>query len=273
MNRISHETWSTIIGTVYLGLMTNLLLAVGCLPLIALLLTTDPTRSWALLAVAAPLCGPAIVAAFATFRAHTDGDASVVWTFVRAWKSSARRSLGVAATVIGFAVVLLVDVRVLADTPVAVVCVPVLLVLLVVASCTGLVALTAVSEDPKLPLKDTLRFSLYLGVWRWYLSLVSLGVLAVQAALFTAKPAIALGLTAAPALYLVWANSRYALRSVPSAAEVAAWPSRNRSGVRGGAQFRSGLALVARPLPANPTGLREEPPHIRGHQRAYRLLT
>ena len=47
---ISHDTWASIIGMLYLGLIVNLLLVIACLPLVALLITTDPVRSWPLLA-------------------------------------------------------------------------------------------------------------------------------------------------------------------------------------------------------------------------------
>ena len=61
-------------------------------------------------------------------------------------------------------------------------------------------------------LPDVLRGCLYLAVRRWYLTLVSLVVLALLEALLATRPAIALGLAAAPLLYVVWANSRYTLR-------------------------------------------------------------
>lgn len=52
-----------------------------------------------------------------------------------------------------------------------------------------------------------------LAVRHWPLTLLSLAVLALLQTLFAARPAIALGLAAAPLLYVVWANSRFALRA------------------------------------------------------------
>jgi len=40
--RIRHETFTAVTDTIYVGLMTNLLLVVGCLPLVVGLLATDP---------------------------------------------------------------------------------------------------------------------------------------------------------------------------------------------------------------------------------------
>ena len=49
-----------VFGTVYAALMTNLLLVVGCAPLVLGLVVTDPARSWPLLALVAPLCAPGL---------------------------------------------------------------------------------------------------------------------------------------------------------------------------------------------------------------------
>ncbi|KEP73785.1 hypothetical protein HR12_37410, partial [Microbacterium sp. SUBG005] len=53
-------------------------------------------------------------------------------------------------------------------------------------------------EAPRTSLRVVLSTAAVLAVRRWYLSLVSLLVVAGQAVLFTTSPALALGLTAAP---------------------------------------------------------------------------
>lgn len=214
MKRVTHSTWASILGVLYLGLMTNLLAVVVNLPLVVLLITTDPTTSWPFLALTAPLAGPALAAAFATFRAHVEGEMSVVRTYFAAWRRLLRPALAIGAIGTALLVVLLVDVRMLADTALSVAVVPVLLLLTVLTVAATLVALVALAEVPDARLRDILRASLYLSVRRWHFSLVSLAVLAMQIALFTQSPAFALGLTAAPALYVAWANSRYLLRPV-----------------------------------------------------------
>ena len=40
--RISHDTYSQVFGTVYVALMTNLLIVLACLPFVVGLLVTDP---------------------------------------------------------------------------------------------------------------------------------------------------------------------------------------------------------------------------------------
>jgi uncharacterized membrane protein YesL len=111
-------------------------------------------------------------------------------------------------------VVLLVDVRAVSESPASVMIVPVLALLTVIAVATALVALVALAEAPSARMRDIVKAVLYLCVRRWYLTALSLAVLGVQVGLFTTMPAIAVGLTCAPALYVVWANSRYTLRPV-----------------------------------------------------------
>lgn len=214
MRRVTHDTWASILGVLYLGLMVNLLVLTASLPLVVLLITTDPVHSWPLLALAAPLAAPALAAAFGTFRAHDEGETQVVRAFVRAWRRTARPSLLLGTAAVAAIVVLLVDVRMLAATAASVLVVPLLLVLAVLTAATALLALAAVAEVPRARLRDAVRAAFVLAVRRWPLQVLSLVVLAVQVAVFATMPAVGIGLTAAPVLYVAWANSRHALRPV-----------------------------------------------------------
>lgn len=222
MKRISHDTWATILGVVYLGLMANLLVLIAAAPLVVLLITTDPALSWPLLALAAPLAAPALTGAFTAFREFGRGEPQVVRSFLRGWKATWRKGMLIGAAAAASVVVLLVDVRAVAALPASVVVVPVLALLAVIAVATALVALVALAEAPQARLRDILKAALYLSVRRWYLTVLSFAVLGVQSALFTTMPAIAIGLTCAPALYVAWANSRYTLRPVLDVEEVPA---------------------------------------------------
>jgi uncharacterized membrane protein YesL len=214
MKRVSHDTWATILGVVYLGLMTNFLVLVAASPLVVLLMTTDPALSWPLLAAAAPLAAPALTGASAAFREFGRGEPQVVRSFLRGWAATWRKGMLIGAAASASVVVLLVDVRAVSELPASVVVVPVLALLTVIAVATALVALVALAEAPQARLRDILKAALYLSVRRWYLTVLSFVVLGVQLALFTTMPAIAIGLTCAPALYVAWANSRYTLRPV-----------------------------------------------------------
>lgn len=220
MKRVSHDTWATILGVVYLGLMVNFLALVTSAPLVLLLITTDPALSWPLLALAVPLAAPALTGAFTAFREFGRGEPQVVRSFLRGWKATWRKGMLIGAAAAASVVVLLVDVRAVAELPASVVVVPVLALLTVIAVATALVALVAVAEAPEARLRDILKAALYLSVRRWYLTALSFAVLGVQLALFTTMPAIAIGLACAPALYVAWANSRYTLRPVLDLDEV-----------------------------------------------------
>ena len=222
MTRISHDTWATILGVVYLGLMTNFLVLVAASPVVVLLITTDPGLSWPLLALAAPLSAPALTGAFAAFREFGRGEPQVVRSFLRGWRATWRKGMLIGAAAAASVVVLLVDVRAVAALPASVVVVPVLALLTVIAVATALVALVALAEAPQARLRDIVKAALYLSVRRWYLTALSFAVLSVQFALFTTMPAIAIGLTCATALYVAWANGRYTLRPVLDLEEVRA---------------------------------------------------
>ena len=215
--RIRHETFEAVFGTVYVALMTNLLLVCACLPLVAALLTTDPARSWPLLAVLAPACAPGVCAAFAVLAAFSaDRSTAVAGTFLRAWRAAFRRAIALGAIATAALVVLGVDVRAAWGHPVGAAAIPVLLVAMVLVAATALLTTVLLAERPTVRLRDAGRACLYLAVRHWYLTVVSLAVLALLQALLASRPAIALGLAAAPLLYVVWANSRFTLRSALS---------------------------------------------------------
>jgi uncharacterized membrane protein YesL len=210
---IGPETYELVFGTVYTGLMTNLLLAVACLPLVVLVAATDPAASWPYLALAAPLLGPALAAAFAVFGAFSfDGSTAVVGTFVRAWRRHLRRGLAIGALATAAVVVAAVDVAFFWGRTVGAVVIPVLVTLAVGAVLTAVLALAAVSDLPGARLRDVLLGALVLGARRWYLTAAALLVLALLASVMAARPVVGIGFAAAPLLYAVWGICRYALR-------------------------------------------------------------
>ena len=226
MRRLSHGFYGAVFGVVSLGLVLNALLVVACLPFLVLLMTTDPALSWPALALTAPLCAPALAAACVVLREHgqtVDGaaDGGLIRTFVAGYRVVFRRALAIGSVVSAVVTVALVDVRMMSATPFAVAVVPVMLVIAVLALGTGAVAIVAVAEAPGTRVPALLKASLFLAVKRGPLTLLSLGVVAMQAVLFVSLPALALGLTASATLYLVWADGRYTLKPAlaPAVAE------------------------------------------------------
>ncbi|WP_420113878.1 ferredoxin-NADPH reductase [Pseudactinotalea sp.] len=213
--RVSAITWETIFSTVAAALIANVCLALATSPLLVLLITTDPRASWPALALAAVASVPALPALFGVFRHLGTGRiGGVLSAFWSGWWRTMRRSLAVGSAVIGLAVVVGVDLVVLGTSRWAVALGGFLLVVLALGVATAVLALVASVERPDARLRDVLKASIYLAVKRWYLSLFTLVILAMQAALFTLHPAIAVGLTAAPLLYALWGNSRFTLAPV-----------------------------------------------------------
>ncbi|WP_125773331.1 DUF624 domain-containing protein [Antribacter gilvus] len=209
---VNQETYELVIGTVYTGLMTNLLLVVACLPVVVVAVATDLASSWPLLALTAPLVAPALTAAFAVFAAHgDDGSTPVVRTFVRSWRRHARRSLAIGALATVVVVVLAVDVAFFWGRPAGAVVIPLLVTLAAGTVATAVLALAAVPELPEARLRDVLLPALFLGARRWYLGLASLVVLGLLAAMIVTRPAVGLGFVAAPLLYVVWGACRFTL--------------------------------------------------------------
>ncbi len=227
--RIKNETYTTIFHMVYAALATNVLLMLGCAPLVLGLIATDPTRSWPLLALTAPLCTPALVAAFAVLgksssntgsRKHVAvsagaGDsAGIVRGFVRVWLACWRRATTLGSLATAALVVIGVDMRWAWGRQIGAVAIPVLATLAVLVLCTAMLACVALAERPTARLREVLRCSVYFAVRRWYLTLLSLAAVLLLLALFASRPALAIGLAASPLLYVVWANSRFSLRPV-----------------------------------------------------------
>jgi uncharacterized membrane protein YesL len=206
---ISHDTLGTVLDTVFRALVTNLLLVLGNAPFTVVLIATDLTRTWPLLVVLAPLSFPTLVGVCAVFAAKHDG---VLRTFARAWRASVRRALGLGVVVTALLTVLVVDVRFLFGTTAGAVAIPVLAVAaLLVAAATPLAVVT-LAEAPDARLRDLAFWSAYLALRRWYLTAATLVVLGLLAMFVLSRPALGLGIAAAPLLYAVWANCRYTLR-------------------------------------------------------------
>ena len=218
----NHEMYELAFGTVYTGLVTNVLVVLCALPVVVLVLTTDPAASWPAIALVAPLCAPALVAAFEVFRAFSaDGSVQPVRTFWRGYRTHWRRAAALGAMTTGLLVVVAVDVRAVWGLPVGAVAIPFFVTLGVLGSLTALVATVALPDHPTLRLRELLRVALFAGVRRWYLTAPSLLVLGMLVSLVAARPAVGLGVALAPLLFVAWGAARHALRSVLDAAPAA----------------------------------------------------
>lgn len=230
MRRLAQPTYQLVFGIGYLVLGTNLLIVITALPFWIVLLTTDPARSWPVLALSGALLAPAVMGAFAVFSAHsTDGSLAVTRTFLAAWWRGLRRTLTVGVLASGSICVLALDIATLWGQRIGALAIPMLATGLVTTASIAQMALALLAEDPQLHLGTVMRASLWLTVRRWYLSLLSLVILTALYAVLVQRPALALGALATPVLYLVWANARRTLRPVlDTDRDPAATPTRIR---------------------------------------------
>jgi uncharacterized membrane protein YesL len=224
--RIRPEVFLAATHTLYAALMSNLLLVVGCAPLVAGLLITDPARSWPLLAFVAPLGAPALVGVFAVMAAISapgvwspapDGRGApitVLATFGRAWRAALGRATAIGALAMLVLVILGVDIAWAWGKTIGAAAIPVLVTCMVLVASTTILALVTLAERPAVRLGAALRAALYLAVRRWYLTAVSLAAVLALARVIAERPAMGFGLLAFPLLYIVWAGSRYSLRPV-----------------------------------------------------------
>ncbi|NUS05520.1 MAG: ferredoxin-NADPH reductase [Nonomuraea sp.] len=208
----AQTTYERIFDTVYVGLMTNVLLALACAPILAALaIVGDPLPSWPFFAALSPLCAPALTGAFACFATLEDAGPAVV---LRPFRTGYRRG-GVRAALVGAcwaaAVSLLaLDAVVVAPTRWGPALLPFFCTAAALVTAVTVALLVLLAEPGTAParLRDLVRPCLYLAARRWYLSALVVTVLTLTAALILTKPAPALLLTA-PLLYTAWATTRY----------------------------------------------------------------
>ena len=218
MRELAGRSYRLIFGTAYLILMTGALVLLTTWPFLVILMTTDPRTGWPWLALTAPVLAPAIQAAFGVFSAHATADApDVVRTFARTWWRGLPRTLPVGAAASIVVTALVADVVLVWGQRAGALLIPVLVTALLLVAITVPVTLAALAEDPGLPLGRLARASIWLAVRRWYLGLLSLAALVVLARIVVERPAWGLGVVLAPALYVLWANARAALRPVLAA--------------------------------------------------------
>ena len=203
------EKIQSVMDALGTALAVNLMLVVTASPLIVLLVFTNAFETWPLVALAAVVAAPGLTAAFTAFRRADDNPFRAFLSGYRStWSGASRIALGLVAV----AAVVVVDARFFADGPFAQAAMVVLGVVGVLVTGVGLLALTAIAEEPRIRLRDAVRRAAWCAVRRWYLTLVSLAVLVVFAVLFVNVPLLALSAAASPALFVAWTNSRFSLR-------------------------------------------------------------
>ncbi|MDR0436588.1 MAG: hypothetical protein LBH11_07570 [Propionibacteriaceae bacterium] len=204
----------TISGLMYLMLLVNVLTALTTLPLLVLLLATDWSKSWLLLAGCSALLAPALFAAFACFRAQAEGSLGVFGTYWKAWWLGLRRAGPLGLSLAGLLVVIGVDVYAATLSDLVRATLGFLVVVAVLALLAWLVAIEALEEDRDVGRWSALKGALWCSVKAPGWSLLTLAALVVLVAMFWAGPVLVLCFATGPGCYLVWASCRRVLSLV-----------------------------------------------------------
>lgn len=200
MSTLAVTTYERGFRGLWTGLVVNLMLAVACSPLLlALVLVDDPLASWPFFAVLSCVCGPALTGAFGAFAADDRPAAQFVAAYRRGFGRGLLLWAG-AAAVLGVLGVNVVG-ALAGDVAFARPLLPMFVVL----------AVLVVAVLPYALAGATLQVAAVVAVRRWYLSALNVVVLAVLVAVLAVRPGIGVLVAAAPLLYVVWSNARYAL--------------------------------------------------------------
>ncbi|MFI7635962.1 hypothetical protein [Nonomuraea sp. NPDC049400] len=220
------ETYEKVFRAVHTGLVTNVLLAVACAPLLVVLaIVRDPLASWPFFAVLSALCAPALTGAFRCFAELGEGSAAVFRPFLEGYRRAAGRSLIVWAAGAAAVSVLAVDAVAVSRTAWGPALAPFFATAAVLVVAVVVAVLALLAEQPSVRLRDLVRPCLYLVARRWYLAAANVVVLGLAVTVILLKPVIGVLLLCSPLLYLVWATTRFMLAPVLPSGE-ARWARR-----------------------------------------------
>lgn len=206
----SQETYDKVFGMVYVGLMANVLLAVGCSPLLlALAVVRDPFASWPFFVALSGFCAPALAGVFGCFAALGDGPPTVWRPFAKAYRRAAGRALAVWFGGAAVVAVLAFDAVAVARTSWGPALVPFFATAsaLVVATVIAVVLVLA-TDSRHVRVRALLWPCLCLVARRWYLGLANVVVSGLAVAVVSAQPLVGLLVACAPLLYVVFGNTR-----------------------------------------------------------------
>lgn len=205
----NQETYEKVFGMVYVGLMANVLLAVGCAPLLlALAVVRDPLASWPFFVVLSGCCAPALAGVFGCFAALGRGTTEVWRPFRDAYRGAAGR---VSVVWFGGAAVLVVlglDAVVVARTAWGPALVPFFVTAAVLVVSTVVAVIVVLATTPAARLRDLVWPCLCLVARRWYFAAANAVVLGSAVAVVLVQPVAGLLVACAPLLYVVFGNTR-----------------------------------------------------------------
>lgn len=208
---VSHETFESLFGLVYTGLMVNVALVLANLPLAFFLFAVpDPLASWPFFLLLSLTLAPSVAGAFGCFRAmKDDGPPRPFLAFWRSYRRNVLRAFVVGLAAGAVVAVVLLDLAVFASNPYAPLIAPTFFVLGVTALAVAIVSLAGFALYPQASALAIVKASVYLAIKRWYFSVMALVLVGLIAAAVLLQPILGAFLAPSLLLFAVWSNAHF----------------------------------------------------------------
>jgi uncharacterized membrane protein YesL len=217
---VSHETFESMFGLVYTGLMVNVALVLANLPLAFFVFAVpDPLSSWPFFLLLSLTLAPSVAGAFGCFRAmKDDGPPRPLLAFWRSYRRNVLRSFVVGTAAGAVVAIVLLDLAVLGSNPFAPLIAPTFFVLGLSALAVTIVALAAFALYPQASAWPIVKASVYLAIKRWYFSVMALVLVGLIAAAVLLQPILGAFLAPSLLLFAVWSNAHFSFVRLVEAA-------------------------------------------------------
>lgn len=213
---VSHETFESMFGLVYTGLMVNVALVVANLPLAFFVFAVpDPLASWPFFLLLSLTIAPSVAGAFGCFRAmKDDGPPRPLLAFWRSYRRNVLRAFVVGLVAGAIVAIVLLDLAVLASNPLASgllisLVAPTFFVLGVSSLAVTIVALAGFALYPQASAWAVVKASVFLAIKRWYFSVMAIVLVGLIAAAVLLQPILGAFLAPSVLLFAVWSNAHF----------------------------------------------------------------
>ncbi len=219
---LDHGSWELVWSHVHRVLVVNLGLAVTNAPLLlALDMVHRPWQYPVFFGLLSLGLGPSLAAIFHYLQRTTEDDRAPAAELFRGYQRLFTTALLGWAPWVLLVAVAATDVAVLRKTASGPALVPLLVVVALVATSSGVVTMTALVDSSRISPRTLLTMS-YASVRRWWLGLLNLALLGVTLVLVNQAPLLGLAVLPGCTLFVVWRNNRAMLTRVAPAGGLAA---------------------------------------------------
>lgn len=215
--RVGQRMFDNIFGYTYTGLAVNICLIASNVPCAFLLMFARfSSASWPALVAASITVAPSLGGAFVAFHHYGQGNVDPFSSFWRGWVRILTATAPMSVAMVVLTLIVGIDLTGLAHVLIGPLLMPVLLMVLALATITTLVAIALLTVNTDMGTLQALRASLALSVRHPLPGLMSLVAVVGLIAIVLAQPVLGLLLSTSPLIYLVYGNSTYIARQISS---------------------------------------------------------